>query len=143
MTLLAYIPPDGVEALIEWLKPLGEVTDARPNGAPLPYRVVRRVPGGTSDRISDTGLYTVHTFAADKLTAQEESILTHRRMLYLAGQFTGQQEVTLHDGRVVRADDVVADEWPHEVKWVEDGIPSQIYRFVANYRVTFRYIAVA
>src|SRR5690348_8390356 len=96
---------DGVEVLIAWLSALGETRAERPSGAVLPYRWVNRIGGG-SDRHSDNGVYSVHTFAAGPSEAQAEAMLTHRRLLALAGQFTGQAKVILGDGTVVQADDV-------------------------------------
>jgi hypothetical protein len=130
-------PPDGVEVLIVWLNELGETRDVRPTGATLPYRMVKRLPG-SDDQLTDMGQYSVHTFAATKEQAQTEAMLTHRRMLLLAGRFTGQQKVTISDGQVVQVDNVVVVEPPEWVQWVEDN---SIHRYVATYRVDLRYVA--
>ena len=137
MTLLPWAPPDGTEMLIIWLSELGEVSDERPNGSVLPYRMVHDL-GGPSDRISSRSVYSIHTFAADKPTAQAEAMLTHRRVLLLAGQFVDQQKVTLNDGQVVQADDVVIVEGPHWEQWVKDN---SIHRYVATYRIPLRFVA--
>jgi hypothetical protein len=131
-------PPDGVEVLIKWLSPLGEVRDERPTGAVLPYRMVNRIGGG-SDRIVDRGTYSIHTFAATKELAQAASIDTHRRLFLLAGQFQDQQKVTLNSGQVVQADDVICDEFPVRQQWVKDN---SIERFVGTYTVPLRYVAI-
>lgn len=137
--LYPYAPPDGVEVLIKWLSPLGEVRDERPNNAVLPYRMVHRLGDGKSDTVSDNGQYSVHTFALTKVEAQAESMITHRRICLLGGQFQGQSPVTMDDGSVVYSDGVTIDEFPHEVQWVPDN---SIYRFVATYTIPFRYQAV-
>src|SRR4051812_35740020 len=96
--MLTWSPPDGVEVLITWLSPLGEVRDERPTGAVLPYRMVHRLDG-PFDGLVDKGIYTIHTFAATKEKAQAEAVKTDLRVCYLVGQFTGQQKVTISGGR--------------------------------------------
>lgn len=128
--------PDGIELLIKWLIPLGEVSDERPNGATLPYRLVNRL-GGPEDNLTDRGVYAVHTFAADKPTAQIEADKTHRRIKLLVGQFVGQHKVTLVDGDVY-VDNVTTVEAPHWEQWTDDN---SIHRFVATYRVDLRLVA--
>lgn len=135
--MVDWAPPDGVEVLIKWLSPLGEVRDDRPSGAVLPYRMVTRIDGD-DDRITDKGVYSIHTFAATKPAAQAAAMQTHRRMLYLAGQFVDQQKVTLSDGRVVQADDVLTPEHP---KWEQWDQLNTLHRFVATYRVDLRFVA--
>ena len=135
MALSPWAPPDGAEVLIAWLSELGEVRDERPNGAVLPYRMVHDL-GGPSDRISSNSAYSIHTFAADRAVAQAEAMETHRCMLLLAGQFAGQQTVTLNSGQVVHADDVQVMETPHWEQWIKDN---SIHRYVATYRVAFRF----
>lgn len=135
--MFSWAPPDGVELLIKWLTPLGEVRDDRPSGAVLPYRMVTRIDGD-DDRLTDKGVYSVHTFAASKPVAQEEALLTHRRLQYLAGQFADQQKVTLSDGRVVQADNVVTTEFP---KWEQWDELNTLHRFVGTYRVDLRFVA--
>lgn len=137
MNLLPWAPPDGTEVLIKWLEILGEVRDERPSGAVLPYRMVHDL-GGPSDRISSRCSYSVHTFDLTKAQAQAEAMDTHRRILLLAGQFTGQQQVVLDNGQVVYADDVEIIEHPHEVQWVGDN---SIYRYVGTYRIPLRFAA--
>lgn len=124
-----------MHVLIEWLTPLGETRDERPVGAVLPFRSVGRIDGNF-DGLVDHGVYSVHTYAATKVQAQAEGDLTQRRMEYLAGQFTGQQKVTLSDGREVQADNVVTLEYPRVMKWTDD-----IWRAVATYRVDLRITA--
>lgn len=135
--LFEWAPPDGTEVLIQWLKPLGEVRDERPNDGALPFRMVHNL-GGPSDRLVDKSTYSVHTFAVTKAEAQAEAMITHRRILKLAGQFAGQEKVTLADGQVVQADDVAVIETPRWVQWVEDN---SINRYVATYRLELRFTA--
>jgi hypothetical protein len=91
---------------------------------------------GPFDGLVDRGVYSVHTFAATKTQAQDEGTLTQRRMEYLAGQFSGQQKVTISGGREVQADNVVTLEYPRTVKWADD-----IWDAVATYRVDLRITA--
>jgi hypothetical protein len=126
---------DGVEVLIKWLTPLGETRDKRSAGDVLPFRAVGRIDG-PFDGLVDKGVYSVQTYAATKIQAQDEGTLTQRRMEYLVGQFTGQQKVTLSDGREVQADNVVTIEYPRVMKWTDD-----IWRAVATYRVDLRITA--
>lgn len=135
---LPWAPPDGTEVLIKWLETLGEVRDDRPTGAVLPYRMVHDL-GGPSDRISSECLYSVHTFGATKAQAQAAAMDTHRRILLLAGQFVGQQQVVLDSGQVVYVDDVAIVEHPHPVQWINDN---SIHRYVGTYRIPLRFIAV-
>lgn len=134
MTLVSWSPPDGLEVLITWLGILGEVRDDRPTGGVLPYRMVNRI-SGPFDGLVDHGLYSISTFAATKALAQSESELTHRRMEYLVGQFTGQQKVVISGGREVQADNVETVEYPFWTQWVQDN---SIHRFVGTYRVDLR-----
>lgn len=134
--LLDWAPPDGVEVLIAWLTPLGETRDDRPSGAVLPYRMVHRL-GGPDDRLTDHGTYSIHTFAASRAQAQAEAMKTHRRLQLLAGQFAGQEKVTISTG-VVQADNVITIEGPVWQQWVNDN---SIHRFVGTYRVDLRYVA--
>lgn len=134
---LPWTLPDGMEVLITWLTPLGPTEDEKPDNSPLPFRMVNKIIG-TDDELTEAGHYSVHTFAADKPTAQTEAQATHDRMLYLVSRFTGQQPVTLESGLVVQADNVKVIETPHWIQWVDDN---SIHRFVATYQVDLRYIA--
>lgn len=135
--MVAWVTPDGVEVIIEWLTPLGETRDDRPTGAILPYRMVEG-GDGPFDGLVHKGVYTVHTFALTKQDARDQAWRTQRRMEYLVGQFTGQQKVTLSDGKEVQADNFATVEYPHHVQWVADD---SIYRYVATYRVDLRIMA--
>jgi hypothetical protein len=135
--LFAWAPPDGTEVLITWLSELGETRDERPSGGDLPFRMVNRIIG-TDDRLTDMGHYSIHTFAETKPDAQYEAGETHKRLLALAGQFTGQQKVTISDGQEVYVDDVKVIESPHFVQWDDEN---SLYRFVGTYRVDLRYVA--
>ncbi len=119
--------PDGVELLIEWLSPLGETRSQRPAGAPLPFRVVRRIGGG-DDGLTDRGVYSVHTLATTEAEAQSEAMKAHRRILSLAGRFGGQQPVN-----GVYVDRVQTIEGPEPVDLVEG-----VARSVGTYRIDLR-----
>lgn len=133
---LDWAPPDGVEMLIEWLKPLGEVADERPTDAVLPFRLVHGLPG-TDDRLVEEGHYAVYTYAATKPGAQAEAALTHRRVLLLSGNFIGQQPVTISTGTVF-ADNVVTIQRPHWDQWLSDN---SMHCYKAIYRMDLRFIA--
>lgn len=135
--LLGWGPPDGTEALIQWIKPLGETRAARPSGAVLPFRMVRRI-GGPSDALCDKGLYTVSTFHDDRDLCAQEAWITHRRILLLAGNYGGQAAVTLANGSIVYADDVRIMESPIEIDFADD---TPYFRYVGTYHVDFRIVA--
>lgn len=99
--------------------------------------MVHRIPG-PSTRLVDTGMYSVHTFAATKPAAQSAADDTHRRILLLSGDFVGQQKVTMYDGQEVYVDNVVITEDPHWEQW--DAL-NTVHRFVATYRIDIRLTA--
>lgn len=134
--LYPWAPPDGVEMLIVWLSPLGEVRDERPSGGVLPFWMVNGL-GGPDDGLTEQGQYSVHAFAETKAEAQAAAMDAHRRILLLASRFTEPQKVTISTG-TVQADQVVVVEKPHFEQWVEDN---SIYRYVATYRMDLRYTA--
>ncbi len=135
--------PNGVEMLLIWLSTLGEGGPGRPSGDALPYRMVRRI-GGHDDGVTDFGDYSVHTLAtgasreAAFLAADDASTLTHNRMLALGPPLVPPQPVTLNDGRIVRADEVLTLESPVDTPYGDQLIVD----FVGRYRVALRRIAV-
>lgn len=134
--LIEWDAPDGTEALIQWLSPLGETRDVRPSGAALPYRQVMRI-GGPADQLCDHGLYSISTFASDAVSCAAEEMKTHRRILLLAGHFTEQAKITLANGSVVQADDVRV----MERKPVDYGDDTPYFRWTSTYHVDFRIAA--
>lgn len=124
----------GIELLIQWLKPLGEVGPIRPPGAVLPFRMVQCV-AGSDDKIAESSIYQIDTFAATFDQAEEQSRLTHQRMLRLGPPLAPQQRVTLSDGRVVFVDSVTTSQRP---LWVQFTEAAAVSRFVARYTVDIR-----
>lgn len=123
----------GIELLIAWLKPLGEVGPDRDAGAPLPFRMVQRV-AGSDDKVVDSGIYQVDTFATDFASAEYEARVTHERMLLLGPPFAPQQRVTISTG-IVFVDSVVTSQSP---TWLQYTEAAQISRFTARYAVDIR-----
>lgn len=138
MTDLYLAPPDGVELIITWLLPLdGDVGPQRYAGQELPYRWVSDAGGGSDDKITEVGGYSVHTFGADYWSARAQARMTHRRMLALGPPMAGQKRVTLADGRVVFVDSIETDEPP---SWQDYG-QNEIFRFVSRYTIDLRFVA--
>lgn len=123
----------GIELLIEWLSPLGEVGPQRGPGAALPFRMVQRV-AGSDDKVVDSGIYQVDTFAATFEAAESEALLTHERMLTLGPPLAPQQRVTISAG-VVWVDSVTTSQSP---TWLQFTEAAQISRFTARYSVDIR-----
>lgn len=124
----------GIELIIEWLSPLGEVGPQRGPGAALPFRMVQRV-AGTDDKVVDSGIYQVDTFAATFEAAEQQALLTHERMLTLGPPLAPQQRVTLSSGVVVFVDSVTTSQSP---TWLQFTEAAPISRFVARYSVDIR-----
>ncbi|ORA38706.1 hypothetical protein BST13_04820 [Mycobacterium aquaticum] len=108
---------------------MGEVRSERPNGAPLPFIVVRRIGGG-DDGLTDKGLFSVHTYAATRAGALSHARSVDRRLKLLAPPFGGQTAV---NGDYV--DNVVCTEEPVETAFTDDR---SIFRFTGTYRVETR-----
>lgn len=124
----------GIELIIQWLAPLGEVGPTRGPGAALPFRMVQRV-AGSDDKVVDSGIYQVDTFAATFEAAEQQSRLTHERMLKLGPPLAPQQRVTLTTGAVVFVDSVTTSQSP---TWLQFTDAAPISRFVARYSVDIR-----
>lgn len=124
----------GIELLIQWLAPLGEVGPQRGPGATLPFRLVQCV-SGTDDKVTDIGIYQIDTFAATFEEAEREATLTHERMLALGPPLAPQQRVTLTDDSVVFVDSVTTSQRP---VWVQFTEAAPVVRFVARYTVAIR-----
>ena len=124
----------GIEVLIQWLTPLGEVGPQRGPGAALPFRMVQRV-AGTDDKVVDSGIYQVDTFAATIEEAERQALITHERMLKLGPPLAPQQRVTLSTGVKVWVDSVTTSQSP---TWLQFTEAAPISRFVARYSVDIR-----
>lgn len=123
----------GIELLINWLKPLGEVGAVRLPGAPLPSRLVQRV-AGSDDKITDSGIYQVDTFAATFDQCESEALRTHQRMLYLGPPLAAQSRVQISTG-IVFVDSVTTSQSP---VWVQFTDAAPLVRFTARYAVDIR-----
>lgn len=123
----------GIELIINWLKPLGEVGAQRAPGAPLPFRLVQCV-AGTDDKVVDSAIYQIDTFAATFEQAEAQALLTHERMLTLGPPLAPQQRVTISTGTAY-IDSVVTSQRP---TWLQFTEAAAIFRFVARYQVDIR-----
>lgn len=124
----------GIEVIIQWLSPLGEVGPQRGPSAALPFRLVQCV-AGNDDKVTDTGIYQIDTFAATFEAAEYQAGLTHQRMLKLGPPLAPQQPVTISGGRTVFVDSVTTSQRP---VWVQFTEAAPIARFVARYTVQIR-----
>jgi hypothetical protein len=124
----------GIEVLIQWLKPLGEVGPQRAPGQVLPFRMVECV-AGSDDKVVDSGIYQVSTFAANFEQAESAAAVTHERMLTLGPPLAPQQRITLASGDVVWVDSVTTSQRP---LWIQFTEAAQVVRFVARYTVEIR-----
>lgn len=124
----------GIELIIQWLSPLGEVGAVRGPGAALPFRLVQCV-AGSDDKITDSGIYQIDTFAATFDAAETQARLTHERMLRLGPPLAPQQRITLVGGAVVFVDSVTTSQRP---TWLQYTDAAPVSRFVARYAVDIR-----
>lgn len=139
--LLDYVPPNGVEVLLNWLAPLGECRTEKPTGSVLPFIMVQRAGGGDDEfGFTDEGRYAIHVFHDDEAAATAFYETVHRRVALLSSRFAGQQYVTISTGDVC-ADRVHADQHFKPEEYVDDAIPKKIYRFTAIYAMDLRYVA--
>lgn len=139
MPLFPWAPASPSRLVIEWLSPLGEVGSRRPQAGVLPYRMVTTVAGTEgADKLMQTAVVSVHTFAADMDEAEYQAGITHRRMLLMGPPLAAPQSITY----VTPAGSVTAV--PHSV--CTKAIPTYlsyedelIYRFYARYEVQVRF----
>ncbi|OBK44706.1 hypothetical protein A5656_05595 [Mycobacterium gordonae] len=135
--------PNVAVFVLAWLRELGPVDITRPEGGPLPFRLVNVI--NEADDI-DEGLsvatFSVHTFAAatdgvdaDTMALREGDI-THRRMQYLAKH--PSTDVVLPDGRIVNPDFLDTIEKPAWRNYQDDSIS----RVKAVYRVGLSFAPV-
>lgn len=144
--LLDWEAPDGIEVVLAWIAALdGLCGPDRPTGDGWPYRQVTH-PTGTDDKVTDSGVYTVHTFAtgADKeaafTAAADAARITHRRMLAMGPPLAPQRRIAISGGRIIKADSISTIESPHPEHY---GAGELIARQVSRYRVELRFIAAA
>ncbi|UJL29924.1 hypothetical protein HZU38_05335 [Mycolicibacterium vanbaalenii] len=126
--------PDGVEALITVLDALDGTADyRRPSGETVPWFMVTDAASGVNTKISDRGIYSVHTFHPDYWEAKRYAFAADDLILSLGPPYAAQERITLADGRIAYFDEVVQSLRPHE-SWYSDDI----HRFIARYAITGR-----
>ena len=126
--------PDGVEALITVLDALDGTADyRRPSGGTVPWFMVTDAASGVNTKISDRGIYSVHTFHPDYWEAKRYAKLADDLILSLGPPYAAQERITLADGRIVHFAEVLSSLRPHE-SWYSDDLT----RFIARYAITGR-----
>jgi len=143
---LAWMAPSVTEFVTVWLATQFGATGVgaeRPtatpaNPTPLPYRMVNRV-SGHDDKVFESNIVSVHTFADSMTDAEAAAYVTHRWMLALGPPIVGQQPVTISNSQVVVADCVSTMQSPI---WV-DYEDVNLRRFVARYEIDLRFVATA
>lgn len=129
--------PDINEFVITWLLPIGDPAGVgmdRPTGTILPYRMVNRV-SSTDDKVFESNVVSVHTFADTMTNAETAAMATHYRMLALGPPISDQVKVTISNDQIVQADEVCTMSGP---TWI-DYEDNTIRRYVARYRVCLRF----
>jgi hypothetical protein len=143
---LRWMPPSVTEFVIVYLgNQFGATTVGaeRPvttpaNPSPLPYRMVNRV-SGHDDKVFESSIVSVHTFADNMEDAEAAAYVTHSWMLALGPPLVGQTPVTISNDQVVMADCVETMQSPI---WV-DYEDTNLRRFVARYEIGLRFVSVA
>jgi hypothetical protein len=108
-----------------------------PTGTLLPYRMVNRV-SGHDDKVFESSIVSVHTFADTMTDAESAAYVTHGWMLALGPPIVGQTAVTISTGSVM-ANCVETMQSPI---WV-DYEDTNLRRFVARYEIELRFTATA
>jgi hypothetical protein len=130
---------DPETALIAHLKPLGNVANFRESGGPLPFVLVRELPGDESIDESDiNATLSVHTLvhkAAGRVAFRDEAERTHRRMIWIAETLP---TVALSGGRFAEFDYVRVVSRLHEEEYGDD----MILRKVGRYQLGLSYAKV-
>ena len=101
----------------------------------MPFRLVECV-AGSDDKVTDSGIYQISTFANTYEQAETQASLTHQRMQKLGPPFAPQQRVTLSDNTVVWVDSCTTSQRPI---WVNFTEAAPISRFVARYSIDIRF----
>lgn len=131
---LQTVTPDGVEMLITRLEALDGQSDyRRPSGEIVPWFMVTDSASGLDDKITDRGIYSVHTFHPDYWTCKRYAFEAHDLILSMAPPIGVQERITLADGRVVWADTVETSLRPHESHYSAD-----MERFIGRYAIELR-----
>lgn len=119
----------GVEILITRLSALdGEADWQRPSGEVVPWFMVSDAPSGVSDKVTDRGIYSVHTFHPDYWEARRYSFLADDLILSMGPPIAPPEDIVLGDGRIVRVGTVEQSLRPHYSKYSDD-----LARFKGNY----------
>lgn len=128
--------PDGVEMLITLLSELdGEADWQRPSGAIVPWFMCTDAASGVSDKITDRGIYSVHTFHPDYWTCKRYAFEADDLIMSSAPPLAPQRRITLADGRVAFADTVRHSLRPHREEYSDD-----LERFIARYVIELRIV---
>lgn len=126
--------PDGVEMLITALSALDGIADwCEPTGTVVPRFMVTDIPGGVSDKVTDAGIYSVHTFHTDYWECRKYAFQADDLILSLGPPLAVQERIILADGRIAYADEVIQSVRPHYEKWTDNLI-----RYVARYSMKLR-----
>jgi hypothetical protein len=104
------------------------------NPTPLPYRMVNRV-SGMDDKVFESSIVTVHTFAGSMASAEAAAYVTHGWMLSLGPPIVGQVPVTISNSQIVVADCVETKQSP---VWL-DYEDADLRRFYARYEIELRF----
>lgn len=141
MTAALYVPkpPNAVDFVISWLRPIGDPCEAvkLQTDAVYPFRMVNRPPGTADERmelIADDALISVHTFASTWSAASDAADITHERMLVLVNDPT--VTVTLFDGTPANAQYVTTAQLPAHVDYEEPDV----WRFVSRYKLGLAFV---
>lgn len=137
-------PPDGIQALVVRLNAIHEARPNRPPGAVLPYYMVRR-DTVSDDHLTQRGTHVVDCF--DKAhdgksalkNAYDVAMEAHTSVLALCPRW-GAQVGVIVDGTTIYADKIECIEGPTWVKYSDDG---SIERFVLEFQIDWRFVAVA
>lgn len=128
--------PSGVELLITLLSGLdGEADWRRPSGEIVPWFMVSDAPSGVSDKVTDRGIYSVHTFHTDYWEAQRYAGLADDLILSMGPPIASPEPVTLAGGRIVRVDTVEHSLRPHYSEYSDD-----LVRFLGRYVIELRLV---
>lgn len=147
-------PPNSVAFMLAWLLPISATFPLTfpivfdPNtmglgakrweaGMPLPYRMVRVIPG-PSDLITAYFRAVIHTFASTYTQAAREADKTDRRMNVLA--VDPLSDITMLDGSTANCQSMSTARGPREEPY---GAESVVIRFVAEYDLALGFTPVA
>lgn len=128
--------PSGVEILITRLSVLpGEADWQRPSGETVPWFMCTDASSGISDKVTDRGIYSVHTFHPEYWTARQHAFDADDLILSMGPPVASPEDIVLGDGRVVQVDTVAHSLRPHFSYYSDD-----LVRFLARYVIELRLV---